>query len=166
MSRENASFVKLAVFSGLIVICSGYLKKTFYFSEKSSVSCSSTNSIKSTTVMMTRTICGLHCAEQRNPKCHAFELNGEVCELCMTQASATHTPWSGTSYSLVKSFNPNEGSIQTLLTLVTLKGHCPDIMPKLWDQLILINKKKMIYESKMYFNTSLIHRSSFFYLLK
>ena len=25
---------------------------------------------------------------------------------------------------------------------------------------------KMIYESKMYFNTSLIHRSSFFYLLK
>ena len=111
MFCQNVSLVKLAVLSGLIAICSGYQKRNFYFSEKSSVRCSSTDSIKSTTGKMTNTRCVLHCAEQRNPECHAFKLNGEVCELCMTQASATHTPWSGTSYSLLDSFDPNEGSI-------------------------------------------------------
>ena len=120
MLRKNASFVKLAIFSGLIVMCSAFQKRTFDFSEKSSVSCSSTDSIKSTSRKMTNTRCSLHCAEQRSPKCHAFKLNGEVCELCMTQASATHTPWSGTSYSLVHSFDPAEGSIHTHLLLVTL----------------------------------------------
>ena len=120
MSHENLLLVKLAIFSALILICSGYQKRTFRFSEISSVSCSSTNSTKSTTGMMTKITCGLHCAEQRSPACHAFKLNGAVCELCMTQASATHTPWSGTSYSLVQSFDPAEGSIHTHLLLVTL----------------------------------------------